>query len=283
VSPRRAFLVVSAVLALSGCGSSEGSEPAERQQSATAPPIEAIDEPAEVHDFTALLNDADVTSVYWCLDQEQTDARVDCPTPEGAEKLQRQQEEFIRAIQPAKGVKPRAIARLRLSARGPKSYARLVAWQNPSDKLCIQTEIADQGSSPDGPCIPHMPCEELCLDLHTSGSGEGNETLYLLGGVVDSKADQLRLTLEDGRIDAYGLTGPLVPGFPEYRVFMLDMGRHLYQRLELRLGDKVLAEETLSPGEIRLLRCMEGFPPALPSQDRTTPRGEECLPRAVPK
>ena len=39
---------------------------------------------------------------------------------------------------------------------------------------------------------------------------------------------------------------PLVPGFPGYRVFMLELGRDLYRRLELRLSDKDLAEETLS-------------------------------------
>jgi hypothetical protein len=283
VSPLRAVLILCSVLALSACGSSsKSSQPADTQQVEKAPPaIEVIDEPADVADFVSLLEDPDATSVYWCLDQKQTNAREDCqPTPDQAEKLRRQEEAHLRALQPAKGVEPRAIARLRLPARGPKSYARLVAWRNESDKLCVQTEVQHQGNGPDGPCIPGDPCGLLCLDI--SESGEGNDTLYLVGGVVDSKADELRMTLEDGRVVPYGLTGPLVPGFPRYRVFMLDLGRELYQRLELRLSDKVLAEETLSPDEIRLLRCTEVFPPVQPSQARRSPV-EECLQRAAPK
>ena len=283
MSPVRTVLIVCSVLALSACGSSsKSSQPADTQHVAKAPPaIEAIDEPADVADFLSLLDDPNATSVYWCLDQKQTNASEDCqPTPDQAENLRRQQEKYLRAMQPAKGVEPRAIARLRLSARGPKSYARLIAWRNKSDKLCVQTEVQHEGNSPDGPCIPGNPCGQLCLDI--SESGEGNDTLYLVSGVVDSKAGELRMTLEDGRVVPYGLTGPLVPGFPQYRLFMLDLGRELYQRLELRLSDKVLAEETLSPGEIRLLRCTEVFPPMQPSQARRSPV-EECLRRAAPK
>jgi hypothetical protein len=283
VSRLRIVLILCSVLALTACSSSsKSSQPADTQQVAQAPPaIEAIDEPADVADYVSLLEDPDATSVYWCLDQKQTNAREDCqPTPDQAEKLRRQQEGYLQALQPAKGVEPRAIARLRLPARGPKSYARLVAWRNESDKLCVQTEVQHQGNSPDGSCIPGNPCGLLCLDI--SESGEGNDTLYLVSGVVDSKADELRMTFEDGRVVPYGLTGPLVPGFPRYRVFMLDLDRELYQRLELRLSDKVLAEETLSPNEIRLLRCTEVFPPVQPSQARRSPV-EECLQRAAPK
>jgi hypothetical protein len=281
VSPLRAVLILCSVLALSACGSSKSAEPTSTQPAQAPPAIEAIDEPADVSDFMSLLDDSNATRVYWCLDQKQTNAREDCqPTPDQAEKLRRQQEVNLRAMQPAKGVEPRAIARLRLSARSPKSFAHLVAWRNESDKLCVQTEIRHEGNSPDGPCSPGSPCGLLCLDI--SESGGGDETLYLLSGIVDSKADELRMTLEDGRVVPYGLTGPLVPGFPRYRVFMLDLRRELYQRLELRLSDKVLAQETLSPGEIRLLRCTEVFPPVQPSQDRTSPV-EECLQRAAPK
>jgi hypothetical protein len=278
----KAVLILCSVLALSACGSSKSSQPAEKPQTAAPPAIEAIDEPADVSDFNTLLDDPTATSVYWCLDQKQTGAQEDCkPTPDQAEKLRRQQEEYLRALKPANGVEPRAIARLRLSARKPTSYARLVAWRNGSDKLCVQTHVVDGGGGPNGPCIPGTPCGKLCLDIDISG--EGNKTLFLLSGVVDAKADELRMTREDGRVVPYGLTGPLVPGFPRYRVFMLDLGRDLYRRLELRLSDKVLAKETLSPNEIRLLRCTEVVPPAMPSQERRTSPLEQCLQRAAPK
>jgi hypothetical protein len=119
-----------------------------------------------------------------------------------------------------------------------------------------------------------------------SGSGSGSKTLYLLSGVVDSKADELRIAFEDGRVVPYGLTGPLVPGFPGYRVFMLDLGRSLYQRLELRLSDKDLAEETLSRAQIRAMRCSEQFPQVLPAQEGRLGRSSpvvECIQRAAPK
>ncbi len=51
------------------------------------------------------------------------------------------------------------------------------------------------------------------------------------------------MTLDDGQVVTYELSGPLVPGFREYRVFMLDLGRDLSTRLELLHGTKVIAEE----------------------------------------
>jgi 4-hydroxy-tetrahydrodipicolinate synthase len=96
--------------------------------------------------------------------------------------------------------------------------------------------------------------------------------------------DELRITYEDGRVVPYGLTWPLVPGFPGYRVFMLDLGRGLYERIELRVSGKDIAEETLSRAQIRLLRCGDQVPPALPGQEGTSKssRLHECLQRAVP-
>jgi len=45
------------------------------------------------------------------------------------------------------------------------------------------------------------------------------------------------------------------------------------------------AEETLSRAQIRLLRCGDQVPPALPGQEGTSKRSRlhECLQRAVPK
>jgi hypothetical protein len=136
--------------------------------------------------------------------------------------------------------------------------------------------------APFGPCLPGPRCRKICLQLLQTKTG--GEALYLLGGVVASGNDRLQLTTEDGRVATYGLAGPVVPGFPGYRVFMLDLGRSLYRRLELLAHDRVVAEETLSMAEMRSLRCNEG-PPVLPSQDsqgrRTSP--DKCLERAAPK
>lgn len=287
MSLSRAFVLLCAVLALSACGSSKGSQPAEKQQVAAPPAIEAIDEPAPNAGFEMPPDDESTSSAYLCSGDESTTAipEEDCkPTPDQAEKFRRMAKEFEQAVQPAKGTEPRAIARLRLPARGPTALARLVAWRNHSDKLCIETEVEDESGGsydgPSGPCVPDSRCKLICLGL--SGSGSGSASRYLLSGVVASEADTLRMTLDDGRVVDYGLTGPLVPGFHEYRVFMLDLGRDLDQRLELRRDDRTIAEEKRSPAEIRMMRCDEDFPPVLPSQDSQGRRSplDECLKKA---
>jgi hypothetical protein len=277
-------------LALAGCGSSNSAETTTETLAATPPAVQAIDEPASVA-LEMPPAEASSSSTYLCLGRFGDEGKTtpeDCkPSPDEAEKFRRLEEEFEQAVQPANGAEPRAIAQLRLTARGPSARARLVAWRNQSDKLCIETEVEEDsgGSSdgPSGPCVPESPCKEICLGL--SGSGSGSVTRYLLSGVVASKADTLRMTLDDGRVVDYGLTGPLVPGFHEYRVFMLDLGRDLDQRLELRRDDKTIAEEKRSPAEIRMMRCDEDFTPVLPtqgSQGRKSPL-EQCLERAAPK
>jgi hypothetical protein len=283
MSPVRAALILCSVLALSACGSSSKSsqpaetQPADTQPSISVPPeIEAIDEPAPDAGFKMPPDDVGSSSTL-CLG--------DCPpTPDHAEKFRRMEEEFEQAVQPAKGTEPRAIARLRLTARGPTARARLVAWRNQSDKVCIETEVEDQdsGSSdgPSGPCVPESHCKEICLGL--SGDGSGSALRYLLSGIVASEADTVRMTLDDGRVVEYRLGGPIVPGFDEYRVFMLDLGRDLDQRLELRRGDKTIAEEKRSPVEIRMMRCDEDFPPVLPTQDSQGRRSQldDCVKKA---
>lgn len=278
----RAVLIGCSVLMLSACGSSsERSQSVDEQQTTTAA-IESIDEPAEsaIADVAALAEDPNAMNLFSC-DQGEPDAREDCrPTPEQAEQLRQDLQVLIRAYRPAKGAEPRAIARLPLSAPGSKSYARLVAWRNGSGRLCVQTELEEEASSPDGPCIPGNPCGKLCVEL--SQSGEGNETVYVSSGVVSSEADTLRITLDDGRVIDYRLTGPKVPGFDEYRIFMLELGRALDQRLELLRDGKTIAEEKRSPAEIMGMRCEEDFPPALPTQE-SQGRGsqrDDCLKRA---
>jgi hypothetical protein len=278
VSPLRAALILCSVLALSACGSSsKSSQPTDTQPSARVPPeIEAIDEPAPDAGFK-MPPDGVGSSSTLCLG--------DCkPTPDQAEKFRRLEEEFEQAVQPAKGTEPRAIARLRLTARGPTARARLVTWRNQSDRVCIETEVEDQdsGSSdgPSGPCVPESRCKEICLGL--SGDWSGSALRYLLSGIVASEADTVRITLDDGRVVDYRLAGPTVPGFDEYRVFMLDLGRDLDQRLELRRDDKTIAEEKRSPVEIRMMRCDEDFPPVLPTQDSKGRRSQldDCVKKA---
>jgi hypothetical protein len=260
----RAVLLLCSVLVLSACGSSsKSSQPAAQPQPKVPPGIESIDEAAAL---------PVLTQTQFC---QGSDERC-LPSPDEAEKL-------IHAMEPAEGATARAIAQLQLSARGPNARARLIAWTSRAGDLCLETEVRDgEGGSfrhASGPCVRPY-CTKLCLSVFGAGTSEAPR---LLSGVVDSKADELRITYDDGRVVPYGLTGPLVPGFPGYRVFMLDLGRGLYERIELRVSDKDIAEETQSRGQILLLKCRDQVPPTLPGQEGKGSKLHECLQRAVPK
>ena len=105
-------------------------------------------------------------------------------------------------------------------------------------------------------------------------------------GVVDSKADQLRVTYDDGReVDRTGSTGRSCPAFPSYRVFMLDLGRNLYQRLELSdERERTCGGNAVGRREIQMMRCGDRLPPALPGQQAPNELSlHDCIKRAAPK
>jgi hypothetical protein len=266
VTVARALILVCSLLALSACGAATREQSADTPQVASlpSPAIEAIDEPYPDASWWGPPDDAASSSGYICLGDESTSRHEgDCePSPEMKEKLRLQEEEYARAIKPATGSEPRAVAQLRLSYRGPQSRALLVAWRTQRDQLCLDAEEEDadggSGGGPFGPCADDRGCGPICIDL--SGTGLGMKTRYHLSGVVAARGDRLRMTLDDGRVVTYELTGPLVPHFPEYRVFMLDLGRDLYERIELLRDGKVLAEEKQSRLAIRSMRCSEKYP-----------------------
>jgi hypothetical protein len=288
VTATRALLVLLSVLALSACGSSNTTQPTSESQTSAkvTPVIEAIDEPAP-----PLPADGDaVVRTTWSMcfsDEAKTDDQDECsPTPDEVEHLRQMEVKFEQAVRPAKGTVPRAIAQLRLATRGAKARVRFITWRNEAGKLCVETEEQDEDSvgsgGPSGPCVPGARCTNLCVG-RSGSSGSDGVYAYLLSGLVASEADNLRMTLDDGRVEDIALTGPVVPDFPKYRVFMLDLDRDLYRRLELRRGDEVIAEEKVSDAEIRLMRCEDSGPPALPSQGEQRRHVDQCLERAAPK
>lgn len=248
----RAVLILVGILALSACGTSQSAQTTTTEAHAAAiPSVQALNEPATIPTpgATGMCPDTPIP----CRPQQTV-------KPESA---------------------PRVVAGLRLPARSPSASARLIAWHNASKQLCLETQAESVNSAPFGPCLPGRPCGKICVQpLQTK---TGGEALYLLGGVVASGNDRLRITTEDGHVATYALNGPVVPGFPSYRVFMFDLGRSLYRRLELLAHDRVVAEETLSAAQIRSLRCNEN-PPVLPSQDAQGQRSPQgCVQRAAPK
>jgi len=177
------ILALLSCLVASSCGAASTQQAADETAVVAAPPIETIDEPAPPH------------FAYF-------------PAPG----------EFAQAIRPAKDSEPRKIARLRLTARGPKSQAFLIAWRNRADKLCLADSVVTEGrgggGGPFGPCVPagYGRCDAICLSL--KGTGGEQKWLYTIVGVVASKADALRITFDDGEVITYELAGPVVAGFP---------------------------------------------------------------------
>jgi hypothetical protein len=255
-------------LLATACGAeSTQRQAAEQTAAATAPPIEAIDEPArdEVAYLWETRDDGSYVHSYFCVGGSSTESDEKCEiSTEEREELRRIGEKIEQAIRPAEKSEPRKIARLPLTARGPKTQAFLIAWRNRVDKLCLADSEEDEdggGGSGGafGPCMPQEPCSDICLI--GSGTGNGLRSLYSTSGVVRSEADALRITFDDGGVVTYELSGPIVPGFPAYRVFMLDLGRRLDARLELLAKGKVIAEDKRSRAEIRGMRCSERFSP----------------------
>lgn len=268
------LLVLLSCLVTSSCGAASTQQASEKSSAVPAPSIEAIDEPAG-EDVEYLLrsspSDVAVATHFFCLDGEPDEADNEpCePSPEEIEKLRRIGEESEHAIRPAQDSQPRKIARLRLSARGPKSQVFLIAWRNRADKLCLADSEEDEegggSGGPFGPCVPEGRCGAICLI--GSGTGSGQESLYSTSGVVAAKADALRITFDDGRVATYELSGPLVPGYPEYRVFMLDLGRRIETHLELLQEGSVIAEEKRPRAEVRAMRCSERAPLSSPEDE----------------
>ena len=260
----RALMLVCSVLALSACGSVTTQQAADKPQVASLPPppIEAIDEPAADTWWGDESESGATGSALMCLGEDsKSDDKACDPSPELKEEMRRQDEEFKRATTPAKGSESRAIARLRLE-QGAHARLLLIAWKSSPGELCLADEEEDDegggGGGPFGPCVPGGHCREICLTY--SGSLVGNEWVNTVAGVFPAKADLLRITFDGGRVSAYKLNGPLVPGFPEYRVFMLDLGDGLETRLQLFRGDTQIAEEKRSDAEIRMERCSRRNP-----------------------
>jgi hypothetical protein len=168
-------------------------------------------------------------------------------SPEIVARFRAEERERRAAMRPAPDSEPRAIARL--------GGVRLIAWRARSGARCT---LADGGDGPQGgwtaypPLVPFGPrcetdeCAEICLGL---GAG------LTLAGLVSSRGDALRITFADAGARAYALTGPLVPGQKDRRVFMLELPDDAsLHRVELLRDGKTIAEarssaETLSTEE----------------------------------
>jgi hypothetical protein len=116
----------------------------------------------------------------------------------------------------------RIVARLhRSAARG--GDADLAVFTSPSRGLCF----AVVAGAPR--CTADRGCAALCADEWSDSDGRA-----VLAGLAPLDAAAVRAVLDDGTTIETSLDGPLVGAFPgRRRVFMLDLGKRRYRRLEL--------------------------------------------------
>jgi hypothetical protein len=275
-------IVIAAALLAAGCGAvaeepHDGGEPAGTLE--PPPRIEAVDEAPTPHWIDGVdaggevLGEGTVCSVGYFSDDATVEDDVppkECGelSPEERAELDRQEREFRELVEPARDSEPRTIAKLDLVEDRVLS---LVGWRAKSGRLCLAEWLSRPdgggGSGPGGPCLGEddPSCTaSLCLGY----GGYGAPVLWTLAGVVSSKGEELRVTFRSGTAKRYPLTGPLVRGFPEYRVFLLELGREQHAKLELLRAGVVVAEDEF-PAELADLRdCLA---------DEASDRMQECM------
>jgi len=271
------FALLAAGLLLTGCSlwNEEGGEPAGSLQ--PAPPVRSMNEivppPPEDVDADVLVFDQNSVLERACPGVEPAQCK---PSKERYEAVQRRLRQEHEAMDPAGGTEQRVIATLPLSRGGD---AALIAWRARNGRLCVKVEIRYPDSTgigigggwgPFDSCEPRSTCGQVCLARAT----EIPKTTGVLTGTVSSSGDELRVTFLDGERRRYPLRGPVVPGFPESRVFMLDLGPRLYERLELFADGKVSASVDTPREEIEVQLCFRRF-------RVSTPELRSCLRKAA--
>jgi hypothetical protein len=120
-------------------------------------------------------------------------------------------------------VDPRIVARLRRpSSQG--GDADLAVYGSPQEDICF---AAVAGAAR---CTGGKGCSELCAAGWFDEEGRG-----VLAGLAPLRAASLRVVLDNGTAQESPLAGPTVGAFADRRrVFVLDLGRRGYRRVEAR-------------------------------------------------
>jgi hypothetical protein len=284
---KRLGLALVLAITLTGCGAIADNAAERRSELAPAPDIRAVDRP--IPDALAgwEFDDPDIWGVACAegyivdgggnrvseddeldrLDEDEC-AEINADYTE----IREEQRRLADALRPAPGSDPRAIAELAISGN---ATAELIVWRNAAGELCAITGISWPKSPPGrflpaGECYPIGHCAQICLSTAARRD--------LLSGTVAASGDVLRIPKLDGTVLAYPLTGPLVPG-SDRRVFMVELGRTYWQRLELLRSDDVVEAIELPPETREFERCtdavLDGAPVA--ESDPRTNRWRECI------
>jgi hypothetical protein len=233
-----------------------------------APPMQKVDRPADDLAFLWEPNGRGASSMEICAQfsisgpadtppqTTTTSTNGSCDSLSDAEKAQIhvQEQTYLESIRPA--APPRIVAELGV---GADRTVELAAWSNTKGELCLgadsRTTSFSSTGGPFGPCAVGTECDGgLCLDeVQTDNAGRD----FALAGVVPAAADRISLTVRGGETRAYPLDGPLVPGFPSSRVFMVDLGPDRYRRIVASAGGSVLATIEKEPVAVAAEECSD--------------------------
>jgi hypothetical protein len=256
------------VFLVAGCGSTVVGRPAEGTTTVAppdvllaAPPIRAVDRPADLADWWS--DDFDVeSSDYMCFSSggtTTTDQSPDCkPSGDEIAKFRAEEQRWRDAIRPADGTEPRTFAELPLDDGG---RVEVSAWANAKGEMCLDTEEwagddSGGGGGPFGPCDPNEACNTLCVDP------EQDNSATRLVAIVPLEGDLITITLANGERRGYPLTGPHVPGFAR-RAFLVDLGDVIYRAIDVTAGGVLVAHQEQSPKLVAYELCFRsvGEPP----------------------
>ncbi len=104
--------------------------------------------------------------------------------------------------------------------------AYFITYHSPHNGLCSEL-VRDLGADLAGPpdCTASATCEvdTDCITLSTPDDMPSGDNI--LSTIAPAKQRSIRLTFTSGRTVEYALDGPLYPGLPDRRIFMVDIGR----------------------------------------------------------
>jgi hypothetical protein len=173
--------------------------------------VEAVNEPAPVEAIVGM-----VTTVF-----------SECSADSGPMCFRNGRR--VRGPVPAPAAPVRLVARL--------GDAELAAYRMRSGAMCF-TVVAGTPR-----CTGTRGCGGLCADEWFDAAGRG-----VLAGLAPMRATTLRVFLDDGAMLVDRLDGPTLGQFPDRRrIFMLDLGRRGYRRVEALDAEEDLVAAQANP------------------------------------
>lgn len=236
-----AIVLAAAGFALAACGSYQAVElesppRAESHKLDPPPPIQPASGSIAASDFGQLVpsTGAEVCArIYFNGESEMI------PCPEAESGLPN--EDDPRSL-PARGARASIVARLPLSGPGDKEALFLV-YRARDGRACWDVQAGPRNGSGWVPlgCGGDKRCPAVCL-VSATNEGEGARRAYdLVGGTVASEVDEIRVEFDDGTMDRYPATGPLVRDLPGQRVFLLELGDRGYPCIRLLANGEIIA------------------------------------------